>query len=287
MSDDDLRYDAPEPTRTVSATDGTELAVLDLAGPDDALPLVLVHGYTAGVVNWVDVLEPLNADRRIVAFDHRGHGRSGHSGPGTYRLDTLADDVGAVVDACGLDRFHLLGHSMGGAVVQLYALANPARVTSLVLMDTSADGFGQMGMTYRERVRDIVLEHGWDEAWMRMQRATPDPEVPSWSTPELHALLDERRRRRYACLDPHGWVEFALEIQDMDDLKPKLASLTMPVTALVGEHDGGLVAATERIVVAIPHADHVVIPDCAHNPHDENRDAWLAAIARHLAGAER
>ena len=74
-----------------------------------------------------------------MTFDHRGHGASGHpTDPAAYSLARMRADTWAVADAVGLDRFRVLGHSMGGMVVRRMPLEQPERIDALVLMDTSA-----------------------------------------------------------------------------------------------------------------------------------------------------
>jgi pimeloyl-ACP methyl ester carboxylesterase len=74
-----------------------------------------------------------------VAFDFRGHGRSEPAVDGSYSIADMADDVAAVVDALGLKRFVLVGHSMGGGAALIYAGRHPDRVAGLVLVDPIGD----------------------------------------------------------------------------------------------------------------------------------------------------
>ena len=104
---------------------------------------MLVHGFTGGRVDFADVIDELATDRRVVAWDHRGHADSTNTGdPATYTFDQLADDMGGVLEELGIASFHLLGHSMGGVVAQRYTLAHPAPVQSLILMDTAGEAMG-------------------------------------------------------------------------------------------------------------------------------------------------
>src|SRR5690349_1300960 len=127
-----------EPDRMLDVG-GVTLAVDD-RGDGDATPLVLVHGFTGGRIDFADVIDDLAADRRVVAWDHRGHSDSTNTGDqATYTFDQLVDDALAALDALGLERFHLLGHSMGGVIAQRLVLERPERVETLILMDTLAE----------------------------------------------------------------------------------------------------------------------------------------------------
>ncbi|HKA03209.1 MAG TPA: alpha/beta fold hydrolase, partial [Acidimicrobiales bacterium] len=101
--------------------------------------VLLVHGYGGDRNSWLFLQEPLAARYRVYALDLPGHGTSAKDvGDGT--LDVLAGAVTGVLDALGAGRAHLVGHSMGGAVVLAVAARDPGRVASLTLIAPS--GFG-------------------------------------------------------------------------------------------------------------------------------------------------
>ncbi|HYU57939.1 MAG TPA: alpha/beta fold hydrolase, partial [Actinomycetota bacterium] len=100
----------------VTVDDDVRLEVREAgAGP----ALLLVHGFGGAKEDFADHIEALGARYRVVTFDHRGHGES--DAPDhveAYSLDRLAADTLQVADALGIDRFRLLGHSMGGMVAR-------------------------------------------------------------------------------------------------------------------------------------------------------------------------
>ncbi len=102
-----------------------------VSGPPDAEPLVLLHGLGEGADDWATVAPVFARDHRVYALDLRGHGRSGW--PGRYSLELMRADVAGFLDALGLDRVRMVGHSMGGVVAWLLAAAAPDRVELLVL----------------------------------------------------------------------------------------------------------------------------------------------------------
>ncbi|MCU1427550.1 MAG: putative hydrolase [Actinomycetia bacterium] len=109
----------------------------EVAGPPGAPVVVLLHGLaaTAGL-NWFTVFRPLSKHYRVIALDHRGHGR-GLEPRGPFRLTDAADDVVALADVLGIDRFIPIGYSMGGPIAQLCWLRHRERVEGLVLCATS------------------------------------------------------------------------------------------------------------------------------------------------------
>ena len=82
----------------VRASDGTRLHT-EIFGPDDGYPIVLSHGITCALRVWFNQIADLAVDHRVIAFDHRGHGRSEVPGRHGYTLDHLAGDLNAVLDA--------------------------------------------------------------------------------------------------------------------------------------------------------------------------------------------
>jgi pimeloyl-ACP methyl ester carboxylesterase len=109
-------------------------------GGRGGLPVVFVHSLAGNSSHWTAQLEHLRPYRRAVALDLRGHGQSEPPRNGDYSIAGMAGDVAAVVDTLGLDRFVLVGHSMGGGVALMYAGAHPERVAGLLLVDPIGDG---------------------------------------------------------------------------------------------------------------------------------------------------
>lgn len=108
----------------------------------DGPPILLLHGLTATrryVVMGSRALE--RSGHAVVAYDARGHGESSPApDPAAYEYTDLARDAGAVLDAAGVERAVLAGHSMGAATAVAFALAHPERVAGLVLIGPAYDG---------------------------------------------------------------------------------------------------------------------------------------------------
>ncbi|MGW0881978.1 alpha/beta fold hydrolase [Streptomyces sp. NPDC002671] len=115
--------------------DGARL-MYDDEGPRDAAetPLVFVHGWTANRHRWDHQMAHFAARRRVIRLDLRGHGES--TGAGVRTIAELAQDVLALLDHLGVERFVLVGHSMGGMISQTIALAHPERVERMVLVNS-------------------------------------------------------------------------------------------------------------------------------------------------------
>ena len=119
----------------VIETAGIQLAYR-VSGSPGAPPLVLLHGLGDGAASWEGVAPAFARRWRVYAPDLRGHGRSDRTG--NYSVELMEADLLGFLDALGLDRVDLIGHSMGGLVGYLLAGDHPERVARLILEDVAA-----------------------------------------------------------------------------------------------------------------------------------------------------
>ena len=119
-----------------TSSDGLKLHY-ELHG-ENGEPLVFVHGYTGDITDWRYQIPEFSRTHRLLVLDNRGHGRSqAPASREALSIERMADDVEALATHVGFERYHLLGHSMGGAVAQEIALRSPHKLSSLILEDTS------------------------------------------------------------------------------------------------------------------------------------------------------
>ena len=132
-----------------TAPDGTSIAWSTTGSGD---PVVLVHGITESASSFDPITRRLAPSNEVITLDLRGHGESGHAD--TYDLDAMAGDVAAVIAAAGAARPHLVGHSLGGAVVT--AAGSMLDVASVVDIDQSLqlDSFKAQLMPAEAMLRD-------------------------------------------------------------------------------------------------------------------------------------
>lgn len=129
--------DAPE----AQADGGLDLRMVDVGGrtlrvgvgPGEGAPIVLLHGFGADLNNWLFNLDALSAAGPVIVIDLPGHGASDKD-VGDGSLPRLAADVGRALEALGVDRAHLVGHSLGAAVAMRLALDRPGLARSLTLI---------------------------------------------------------------------------------------------------------------------------------------------------------
>lgn len=132
----------PSETVAVRAADGTQLHA-EVFGPPDGYPIVLVHGITCAIRAWTYQIAELSNDYRVIAFDHRGHGRSGVPRRTGYSLKHFASDLDSVLDAtlAPHERAVVAGHSMGGITIaawsERYRHKVPRRADAVALINTT------------------------------------------------------------------------------------------------------------------------------------------------------
>lgn len=111
--------------------------VRELAGPPGAPTVLLLHGWIASSgLNWFQVFGPLSAHFRVVALDHRGHGRGIRSSR-RFTLADCADDAAALMDELEIESAIVVGYSMGGPIGQLLWKRHPDKVDGMVMCATS------------------------------------------------------------------------------------------------------------------------------------------------------
>lgn len=262
-----------------------ELAVVQAGAGGE--PLLLVHGFTGSKEDFGDEMERLAARGfHVVAPDLRGHGSSDQPGDeADYSLAVFADDMWALADAVGWDRFHLLGHSMGGMIAQVMVLARPDRVHRLVLMDTHHGVVPDLdpdiialgvhvARTEGLAVIQAVLKMGRDPltnpAYDRVCRERPGYE--EWS--------DAKMLRCSAVM----YASMLAQLASTEDRLDRLSAIGCPALVMVGELDAPFLDASKRIAERIPAATLDVLPLGGHCPQFEATDAWRASFDRFLPG---
>jgi 3-oxoadipate enol-lactonase len=218
------------PGRPVELPAGT-VQLRDLPGPPGAPPLVLLHGWTATAdLNFFRVYEPLSEHFRVLAFDHRGHG-GGIRPRRPFRLEDCADDVAAMADAIGLDRFVVLGYSMGGAIAQLLWRRHGDRLIGLVLAATAShfnvyrnerlSFLGLTGLAAAARITPVQA-HRWFGNQVYLQR-----KVDSWDSWAVNQA------------SAHDWRMIAEAGRELGRFRSDewLGEIDVPTSVIVTMHD--------------------------------------------------
>lgn len=216
-------------------------------------PIVFVHGFTGDITDWRHQIGELSRDHRLLVFDNRGHGRSSAPAEASaYAIATMAADAAGMAAHVGFERYHLLGHSMGGAIAQEMALRWPQPLLSLTLEDTS--------FAFREFKPRL-------------------PEGPPLLPPER---LQEVAVR-FSKLTPEVLRACWQNLASWEGTEARASSIDVPTLILCGEGDAEmLVAGARRLAELIPAAELEIIAGAAHCPQEETPAIFNARLRRFL-----
>jgi 3-oxoadipate enol-lactonase len=244
-------------------------------------PVVLLHGFPLDSRMWEAQLPVLaDAGRRVIAPDLRGFGKSKSDTP--FTLESLADDVHALLTAIGASPCVLVGLSMGGYVALAYAKKYAGDLRGLALVDTKAETDTAEGKQGRQKMIDLVRKEG--------SKAIADQMLPKMLAKDAAEQRPQQaqslRRIMEAC--PPKTIEHALAaMHDRPDRSGELASIKVPTLVIVGESDAITPPnVAEAMKQKIPNAQLVVIKGAGHmapmeQPEQVNRalKAFLEKLA--------
>lgn len=233
--------------------------------PPAATPLLLLHEGLGSVGLWRDFPEALAArtGRATAAYSRLGHGASDPRGT-ALDIDFMHDEaervVPSVLDALGLDRAVLVGHSDGGSIALLAAAAHPRRVEALVL-EAPHVFVEPVSVASIARMRDLYASTDLRERLARYHGDNVDEAFRGWNDVWLHP-------------DFLAW-----------NIERALPRVTCPVLVIQGEADEyGTAKQVEAIAAGVGGAVETVwLRDCGHSPHRDQPAAVLDAVAAFLA----
>jgi len=232
-----------------------ELACEDTGG--DGPAVVLVHGLGGSMYGWRAQARALaETGYRAIAYDQRGAGLSAKP-QGPYSIEGWADDLVALLDALGVERAALVGHSMGCMVAEQAGLRLGERCWALALCGGAAEWPEAAGPVFEQRA-ELARDGRMDEIAEAVAMGGLSERCRE-ERPELWGLMVAA----VAANDPHGYAESALATGRGS--MTGLESLECPVLAFAGSEDPVTTpAAAEVIAAAVPRGEAAVIDGAAH-----------------------
>lgn len=245
-------------------------------GPSDGPVLVFLNSLGSDFRIWQEVV-PAFADRfRIVLYDKRGHGLS-DAPPSPYSIDDHADDLLGLLDHLGIERYSLVGLSVGGLISQRLAVRCPERIQTITLCCTASK---------------IGTPESWAERISSVETGGINPLVDNilqrWFTPlfrETHADEVAGWRNMLVRTPDHGYAGTCAAIRDAD-LRPDAGRIAAPTLCVAGDHDGSTPAdVVKGTADLIPGARFALIGGAGHIPCVEKPAVLSRLIGQHLQEA--
>ncbi len=262
--------------------DGRRIAYDDTGGA--GVPLVLLHGFPLDRTVW-DEQMPALAGTRVIRIDLRGCGESEPS-DGPALMEALAGDVAGVLDALGVGRAALAGHSIGGYVAlsffRMFAerVAGLALIASHVAQDAGRDASADCAQRELAAGRDALAARLDSDGSMDAAVASY---LPRYFAPQVYrerADLVERGRAMMQRQNPHGCAQLVRGMKERLDSHDLLGDVEVPALVLAGGADSYLGAETLRATAAaMRDAAFVLLEDAGHLPMWEAPAATAEALA--------
>ncbi|GLS30104.1 Pimeloyl-ACP methyl ester carboxylesterase [Mesorhizobium albiziae] len=252
--------------KTVKLANGISLAYVEI-GDSEGSPTLLIHGYTDNSRSW-SLVAPYMKKRRLLAIDLRGHGKS-DAPDCCYAYTDFADDASLFLDAMGIAKADVIGHSLGSLAAQLLAAQHPDKVKNLVLVSSTTAIGGGPGSWLWDNVMPLTAPIDPESQFMKDWYANPNTVDEDFLT---------RERTESAAVPIHVW-RGVLWGTVIDDLTPIAPLVKAPVLVLWGEKDGLFdLTHQEKLEKAYPDAVFQVFSGAGHNMFWEFPDKAASLI---------
>jgi pimeloyl-ACP methyl ester carboxylesterase len=237
--------------------------------------MLVLHGLLGSSRNWQTTGRDLAGHYRVIALDARNHGRSPHTADMSTELMTA--DTLAWMDAHGLARATLVGHSMGGRTAMLVACRHPERVERLVVVDVAPRDYSWQGHRVEfaaMRELDLASLTSRQEAEFRFEARVPDPGMRKFLATNL-------------ARDDHGHWHWTINLPVLAAALPDMEKDPLvpgdryagPVLFVVGGRSN-YVRAVDHAAIRrhFPAARIETIADSGHNPHMDRREEFVRLV---------
>ena len=250
-------------------TSGAHLDIVEHGDPD-GIPVVLLHGLSDSRHSWDLALAHFPQSVRAIAVSQRGHGDSAR--PEGYRVRDFSADVLALLDARGIERAVIAGHSMGSTIARRFAADHPDRVRGLVLIGSFATFAGKPEVAELAAIA-AELSDPIDRDFVREFQASTlaGPISPAF----LETIIDE------SCKVPVTVFQAAIAGLIQDDVSRDLGRVDAPVLIVWGDQDAYCPRADQDALArALAGARLSVFAGSGHAPHWSIPSASRAISAR-------
>lgn len=246
--------------------------------------LVLLHGFADSTYSWREAMAALDDRATVVAFDRPAFGLTSRplwpfpGGKNPYTPEAQADQTVALMDALGIERAVLVGHSAGGAIAALAALRHPERVEALVLEAPAVNANIATGWA-RWLARTPQGRHLGPLAARALPLSAPALIRMAWHDPGSvtpEELVGYSRPFQLCNWDRALWEHIAAG--SPPNIADRLDALRVPVLLVTGDDDRVIPTVETVRLAGELDAELVVMPGCGHVAHEECADAFVRVV---------
>jgi pimeloyl-ACP methyl ester carboxylesterase len=272
----------------IQAFDGTRLYYEEVG---TGSPVVFVHEFAGDYRTWEPQLRYFTRSHRCITFSQRGYPPSDvPQDPARYSQDIARDDVLAILDGLGIEKAHIVGHSMGGYTALHLGIHAPQRCISVV-----AAGVGWGSLPDAQRAKEMKLQAA------ETGKMFAEEDIKSSAAKYADAPMRQAHKNK----DPRGWSEFARMLSEHSavghsltmfgvqlkrptlwEMESDLKRFAPPLLVIVGDEDEPCLEGSFFLKRTAPTAALLVIPRTGHNVTSEEPAAFNAALADLFPAAE-
>ena len=272
----------------ITAADGTKLYVEEVGS---GTPVVFIHKYAGDFRSWESQLRYFCRQHRCVTYSQRGYPPSDvPSDPARYSQDTACDDAIFVMNALGIEKAHVVGHSMGAYTALHVGIRYPQRCLSVT---AAGCGWGSSpDVAKRDAMKALAADTGkmfaaegivvaaarYADAPMRQSFKNKDPR--GWA--EFARLLTEHSAEGHA----HTMLNLQLKRPTLWEMEAELKQFSVPLLVIVGDEDDFCLDGSVFLKRTAPTAGLFVVPRAGHTINSEEPAAVNAALAELFSAAE-
>ena len=227
----------------------------DIVGEGESI--IFTHGIGSRMISWNGVIEILKVKYQCISYDLRGHGDTSLSDGNDFNLDDLVDDLESLRSHLGIDKTHLVGHSLGGQIVPRYARKFPDRVITLSLLSTAAfrtDDEKQKILDVIEEIRKLGIDEVLPRLiirWFTDNFIAKNPDV-------ISKRIDQVKKTDIETFLRVFWIYATCTMEEW------LREINTPALVMTGENDLACNPDLNKKIAATLNAKLEILKDLRH-----------------------
>jgi esterase len=239
--------------------------------------VIIVHGLFGMLDNWHSIAQKMQDQFQIIAVDQRNHGHSPHTDSMTY--DEMAGDIDELMVDLGIEKAHLVGHSMGGKTVMQFANLYPQKIDKLVVVDIAPKAYPNGHAIYFKALFEIIDStiESRKQAEAIMDKYVDEPSIKQFLLKSLYRSTNGTYTLRMNVKAIYNYYA---------QISGEIASnwpLSNDVLFIRGEHSNYILPADENTIYEFfPNCEIITIPKAGHWVHAENPDAFVEVLSKFL-----